>query len=73
MMMVMMIVTMIGMVKMIYHYDGCARDSDTESAADTVHIYARSGQTSILNTAVALTMSSPAPVSTQNEQTAYFH
>ena len=57
MMMMMTIVMMIGMVKMIYRYDdGCADDSGTESAADTAHIYARSGQTSILNTAVALTM-----------------
>ena len=37
-----LIVMIIGMVKMIYHYDGCAHDSDTESAADTAHIYARS-------------------------------
>ena len=56
MMMMMMIVMIIGMVKMIYHYDGCAHDSDTESAADTAHIYARSGETSILNTAITLTM-----------------
>ena len=54
--MMVMIVMMMMMVKMINQYDGCADDSDTETAADKVHIYARSGQTSILNTAVALTM-----------------